>query len=116
MNLLAFSDTHRDRAAIEAMRSLAAQADLLVGAGDFATARVGLEPVVDAIPSLGLTRRARAREQRVGGELRAAAGADGHLHVLHGQAFALGGVTCFALGGAAPETPFGKWRVDLSEH
>ncbi len=115
MKLLAFSDIHRNIAAVQALDGAAAGADVVVGAGDFATGRRGLEPVIDAIAALGRPTVLVHGNSESEEELRAAAEAHAHLHVLHGQALTLGGVTFFGLGGAVPETPFGAWSVDMSE-
>ncbi len=45
MKILAFSDVHCDHAACEALVAVAGQADLIIGAGDFAQRR---EPLVAA--------------------------------------------------------------------
>ncbi|MEZ6165022.1 MAG: metallophosphoesterase family protein [Phycisphaerales bacterium] len=53
MNIIAFSDIHTDLHAIEKFRSQAESADLLIGAGDYCNMRRGLQPVIDAIASIG---------------------------------------------------------------
>ena len=49
MKILAFSDVHRDLKRCEALVESAAGADIVIGAGDFATARRGLEETIAAL-------------------------------------------------------------------
>ena len=42
MRLLAFSDLHRDRDQASALTRLAKDADVVIGAGDFGSFRIGL--------------------------------------------------------------------------
>ena len=49
MKLLAFSDLHRDREAAERLVELASEADVVVGAGDYATIRIGLERTMETL-------------------------------------------------------------------
>ena len=47
LRLLAFSDLHRDRRQGQRLAELASGADVLVGAGDFASFRLGLERALE---------------------------------------------------------------------
>ena len=49
MRLLIFSDLHRDRAAARSVVERAAAVDLVIGAGDFAVQRGGIEDVIDIL-------------------------------------------------------------------
>lgn len=115
MNIIAFSDIHTDLYAIEKFRSQAEAADLLVGAGDFCTMRRGLQPVIDAIASIGTPGVLVHGNAENDEELREAARDYEHLQILHGGTTTIGGKTFLGLGGAVPETPFGNWSVDYSE-
>lgn len=115
MKIIAFSDIHTDLHAIEKIRSQAEHADLLIGAGDFANMRRGLQPPIDAIANIGkptilVHGNAESHDELV----QAASGYD-HLHILHGSSTTIDGKTFLGLGGAVPETPFGDWSVDHSE-
>ncbi|NNF27564.1 MAG: serine/threonine protein phosphatase [Gemmatimonadetes bacterium] len=115
MRALAFSDVHRDEAAARDLARRAADADVLVGAGDLATMRAGLQPVVDllaasTVPVILVPGNGESFE-----ELAAACRPHGHLHPLHGNGVEIGGQSFFGLGGGIPVTPFGSWSWDLTE-
>ena len=52
MRLLAFSDLHRDLGQAGELVERSAQADVVVGAGDFASIHNGLEETIDALASI----------------------------------------------------------------
>ena len=52
MKLLAFSDLHRDKERAQRLVELAREADLVIGAGDFATMRMGLEGTIEALGAI----------------------------------------------------------------
>lgn len=115
MKILAFSDIHRDLGAIEAFALRARVSDILVGAGDYATKREGLQPVIDAIAALERPTVLVCGNAESPEELQAACARHKHLHVLHASSIELQNVTFFGLGGAIPPTPFGQWSVDFEE-
>lgn len=115
VKILAFSDIHRNLHAIEQLAPRARSADVLVGAGDFATKREGLQPVIDAIAALNRPAVLVCGNGESPDELRDACARHTHLHVLHGSGVQLEGVDFFGLGGAVPPTPFGPWSVDFEE-
>ncbi|MCA9278098.1 MAG: metallophosphoesterase family protein [Phycisphaeraceae bacterium] len=116
MELFAFSDIHTSTHAISTFADTARKADIIVGAGDFATMRRGLQPVIDAIAALNRPTVLVHGNSESEDELRVACEPYSHLHVLHGQSVVIEGVVFFGLGGAVPVTPFGSWSVDLTEH
>lgn len=115
MRVLAFSDIHRDLAAVEAMADRARSADVLIGAGDYATKREGLGPVIDAIAALHRPTVLVCGNGESPEELRSACRPYEHLRVLHGSGTTFDGVDFFGIGGAIPPTPFGAWSVDFEE-
>ncbi|MCA9276128.1 MAG: metallophosphoesterase family protein [Phycisphaerales bacterium] len=115
MNIIAFSDIHTDLHAIEKFRSQAESADLLIGAGDYCNMRRGLQPVIDAIASIGTPAVLVHGNAENDTELNEAAAPYDHLHTLHGSTITISNITILGLGGAVPETPFGDWSVDYSE-
>lgn len=115
MKILAFSDIHRDLRAVRALGARAGEADVLVGAGDFATKREGLGPVIDAIGAIGIPGVLVCGNGESPEELRDACARFEHLHVLHGESVTILGVTFYGIGGAIPPTPFGAWSVDFEE-
>ena len=114
MRVLAFSDLHRARSRAEALAAAAAgAADLVIGAGDFATARQGLAEALDPFSRLGAPFVAVPRNAESAGEL-AAAALPGAL-ILRGSGARVAGFALFGLGHAVPPTPFGAWSCDLTE-
>ena len=110
--ILAFSDMHMSRRAAADIRAASADADLVVGAGDFCNGRHGLTEAMDMLwtvldKAIFVPGNAESAD-----ELRAAAG---EATVLHGQGCTREGLQIFGLGYAVPVTPFGSWSCDLSE-
>jgi Icc-related predicted phosphoesterase len=94
MKILAFSDLHRDLDQAAKLVEMSADADVVIGAGDFASVHEGLAETIDA--------------------LRAAAADWPAATVLHGEGLTLDGVEFFGLGAGIPTTPW-DWSFDLSE-
>jgi Icc-related predicted phosphoesterase len=115
MRLLLFSDLHADGEAALSLASRAFEFDVLVGAGDFAQARRGLNLVLPIFKTLAVPMVFVAGNNESFEELRDACSDAPHIHVLHGDAVELAGQTFFGLGGGVPVTPFGPWSFDLSE-
>ena len=117
MSILAFSDIHRDLAAVERIARAARdqRATLLIGAGDYATCREGLGPVIDAIADINLPTVLVHGNAESPDELKSAAASSPHVHCLHAESIEINGHTIVGVGGAIPETPFGDWSVDHPE-
>ena len=115
MRLLLFSDLHRDRQATERIVDQSRDVDLVIGAGDFATTRRGIEDVVPLLakitqPSVLVPGNSESYE-----ELVAACRDWPSAIVLHGSGTVAGGVPIWGVGGAIPVTPFGSWSYDFTE-
>jgi Icc-related predicted phosphoesterase len=115
MKLLLFSDLHRDRAAARRIVELSREADIVIGAGDFATKRIGLAETLDELraidkPAVLVPGNAESFE-----ELQSACADWPSAVVLHGTGATVAGVEFFGLGGAVPTTPFGAWSYDFTE-
>ncbi len=52
MKLLAFSDLHRDLDQAATLVEMSREADVVIGAGDFASVHEGLEETVDALTGI----------------------------------------------------------------
>ena len=52
MRLLCFSDLHRDAKTAEQLVERSSQADVVIGAGDFATRRMGLSDTIDVLKGI----------------------------------------------------------------
>lgn len=112
MRVLAFSDLHLSRGRAADIVTASADADLVIGAGDFCNARKGLAEgmaMLDGIekPFVMVPGNCESVD-----ELRAASG---HATVLHGEAAEVAGLLLFGLGYGVPVTPFGDWSCDLTE-
>lgn len=115
MRILAFSDLHRDETAARRMVELCRQADIVVGAGDYATVRRGLQPMIEILSAIDRPTALVCGNSEDDRELREACRDWSAAHVLHGDGVEIDGVPFFGLGGAVPITPFGAWSYDLSE-
>jgi Icc-related predicted phosphoesterase len=109
--ILAFSDMHRSRRCANEIVAAAEEADLVIGAGDFATMREGLKEAMSWLAPLEAKAVYVPGNAESAEELRAATGAA----VLHGEAIERAGLRLFGLGYGVPTTPFGAWSCDLSE-
>ncbi|QDU36527.1 Calcineurin-like phosphoesterase superfamily domain protein [Maioricimonas rarisocia] len=115
MKLLLFSDVHRDLEAVRRLVERATDVDVAIGAGDFATCRKGLQPIIDALQQMPCPVVLVAGNAESTGELQTACDDWSDGHVLHGSGVTVEGVTFYGLGGAVPVTPFGSWSYDLTE-
>lgn len=113
MKILAFSDLHHSRPRAEMIVEASAEADLVIGAGDFCNMREGLPEAMGLLSGLGAPLVAVPGNAESADELEEAAHAG--TTVLHGTGTEFGGLTLFGLGYAVPVTPFGSWSCDLTE-
>ena len=114
MKLLAFSDLHRDRECAEHLVELAGEADVVVGAGDYATMRIGLEGTIEALSAIRAPTVLVPGNAESDTELWRACAGWPSADVLHGQGKEIAGIQFFGLGGGVPPTPF-PWSFDVSE-
>ncbi len=115
MRLLAFSDLHRDLDQAAKLAEMADEADVVIGAGDFASAHQGLEEAIDALsvitkPTVLVPGNNETRDALAG----AVAGSWPSATVLHGEATEIEGQAFFGLGAGVPVTPW-DWSFDLDE-
>ncbi|MEX0348822.1 MAG: metallophosphoesterase family protein [Paracoccaceae bacterium] len=113
MRILAFSDLHMARNRAAEIVAASAEAELVIGAGDFCNMRQGLSEAMEMLsgisaPLVLVPGNAESAEELVDA-------APHGVHVLHGQAVDVDGLLLFGLGYGVPETPFGSWSCDLSE-
>ncbi len=115
MRLLAFSDLHRDLDQAANLVDLAKDADVVIGAGDFASMHQGLEEAIDALSGITAPTVLVPGNNETRDDL--AAATDGTwpaARVLHGEAAEIGGQVFFGLGAGIPTTPW-DWSFDLDE-
>lgn len=115
MKLLLFSDLHRDRSAAQSIVQRAAEVDVLLGAGDFANMRHGLNDCLSILRSVNKPMVLVAGNNETTDELRQACAGWETAYVLHGTGLAIEDVTFFGIGGGIPVTPFGSLSYDFSE-
>ncbi len=114
MKLLAFSDLHRDLEQAAVLVSLSADADLVVGAGDFASVHHGLEPTIAALAAIEAPTLLVAGNNETEDALREASSSWPAATVLHGESIRVEGIDFFGLGAGIPVTPW-DWSFDLAE-
>jgi len=114
MKLLAFSDLHRDLDRAERLVELARDADVVLGVGDYATMRIGLEGTIEVLSAIAAPTVLVPGNAESDTELWRACADWPSARVLHGDALQLEGAEFFGLGGGIPPTPF-PWSFDLSE-
>jgi len=113
MKILAFSDLHMSRRSAALLVEASAEADLVIGAGDFCNMRQGLNEAMEMLAGLAAPAIYVPGNGESIDELRDAAppGAT----VLHGSGCEIGDVAFYGLGYGVPTTPFGAWSCDLTE-
>ena len=114
MNLLAFSDVHRDLDQCRRLVEMAAGADAVVAAGDFASQHEGLEETIEVLRAIEVPIVLVPGNNETDEALRSACAGWGAASVLHGQATEIDGIPFFGLGAGVPVTPW-DWSFDLSE-
>jgi Icc-related predicted phosphoesterase len=115
MRLLLFSDLHCDLTTARRLAARSSEADVVIGAGDFGTARRGVETCIGALQSIDRPSVLVPGNSESVEELRAACRGWQQAHVLHGSAVEIGGTMFFGIGGGIPVTPFGSWSYDFTE-
>ena len=114
MRVLAFSDIHTDLEAAAALVAASADADLVVGAGDFASVHAGLVETIGALAAIEAPAVLVPGNNETDEALREAADAWPSATVLHGERTEVGGIEIFGLGAGVPVTPW-DWSFDLDE-
>jgi Icc-related predicted phosphoesterase len=114
MRLLAFSDLHRDldRAADLVLRS--EEADVVIGAGDFASVHNGLEETIDALKGIQKPTILVPGNNETEDALRSAVSGWESAIVLHGEGTTIDHVEFFGLGAGIPKTPW-DWSFDVED-
>jgi Icc-related predicted phosphoesterase len=114
VKLLAFSDLHRDLAQGAKLVEMAADADLVIGAGDFASVHEGLEETIAALAPIEAPTVLVPGNNETADALRAVAAGWAAATVLHGAGTTIEGTEFFGLGAGIPVTPW-EWSFDLDE-
>jgi Icc-related predicted phosphoesterase len=115
VKLLAFSDLHRDLGQAATLVEMSADADVVIGAGDFASIHEGLEETIAALAAIEKPAVLVPGNNETAEALReAAAEAWSAATVLHGEGATIEGAEFFGLGAGVPVTPW-EWSFDLDE-
>jgi Icc-related predicted phosphoesterase len=114
VRLLAFSDLHRDLAQAEKLVEMSAEADVVIGAGDFASVHEGLEETIDALAGIETPTVLVPGNNETDEALREATAGWRSATVLHGGGTTIAGVDFFGLGAGIPVTPW-EWSFDLDD-
>jgi Icc-related predicted phosphoesterase len=115
MRILAFSDLHRNRDAARAIVDASREADVVVGAGDFATKGTGLSETIDLLRSIAVPTVVVAGNHDDLDELRKACRDQEAIHVLHGNGVVIEAVPFFGLGFEIPAGRDQPWNQRLEE-
>jgi len=113
MRILAFSDLHMARNRAADLVAASADADLVIGAGDYCNMRQGLDEAMQMLSDIAAPLVLVPGNAESAAELTDAAPEGAH--VLHGTGMTVDGLRLFCLGYGVPVTPFGDWSCDLSE-
>lgn len=114
MRILAFSDLHRDLDQAAELTRMSKEADLVIGAGDFASIHAGLQETIDALSTIDTQTLLVPGNNETEDALREATGAWAAATVLHGSGIEVEGRSFFGLGGGIPVTPW-DWSFDVEE-
>src|SRR3954470_7196642 len=98
MKLLAFSDLHCDLEQGAKLVEMSADADVVIGAGDFASVHEGLEETIAALSGIEAPTVLVPGNNETADALRAAATEWSAATVLHGEGATIDGVEFFGLG------------------
>ena len=111
---LAFSDLHRDLEQGAKLVEMSAEADVVIGAGDFASIHEGLEETIGALRGIEQPTVLVPGNNETADALRAAAADWEAATVLHGVGTTIDGTEFFGLGAGVPTTPW-EWSFDLTD-
>jgi uncharacterized protein len=114
VKILAFSDLHRDLAQGAKLVEMAAEADVVIGAGDFASVHEGLEETIGALSAIETPTVLVPGNNETADALREAAAGWSAATVLHGEGTTIDGAEFYGLGAGIPVTPW-DWSFDLDD-
>jgi Icc-related predicted phosphoesterase len=114
VRLLAFSDLHRDLGQATELVSMASEADVVIGAGDFASVHEGLAETIEALAAIEAPTVLVPGNNETDEALREATESWSAAIVLHGSGATIEGVEFYGLGAGIPVTPW-EWSFDLDD-
>jgi Icc-related predicted phosphoesterase len=114
MKILAFSDLHCDLEQGKRLVEMAAKADVVIGAGDFASVHEGLPETICTLAAITTPTVLVPGNNETVDALRAAVDGWDAATVLHGEATTIDGTEFYGLGAGIPVTPW-DWSFDLDD-
>lgn len=115
MKVLSFSDLHRDKDAATALLTASAEANVVVGAGDFATKLIGATDTLDILAQCRVPVILTHGNHDDPDEVQRICARHSNLHYLHGAAMTVNGVSFFGLGGEIPSRNTFSWNAAETE-
>ena len=115
VKLLGFSDLHNNVDFVKHIVEVSGRADVLIGAGDFGIEGSGAEAVLEVLSRAAVpTVIVSGNHDRVRFLSKLCAQWE-NVHLLHGDAATIAGVTFFGLGAETPRREQASWSESLSE-
>jgi Icc-related predicted phosphoesterase len=114
VRILAFSDLHRDLEQGARLVEMSADADVVIGAGDFASMHEGLEETIGALATIETPTVLVPGNNETVDALREATASWSAATVLHGEGTTIEGTEFYGLGAGIPVTPW-DWSFDLDD-
>jgi uncharacterized protein len=114
VRILAFSDLHTDLGQARRLAERSAEADVVLGVGDFASVHSGLAETIEALRAIEAPAVLVPGNNETEEALRKACADWEQAVVLHGEIAEIEGVPFFGLGAGIPVTPW-EWSFDLTE-
>jgi Icc-related predicted phosphoesterase len=114
VRLLAFSDLHRDLGQAAKLVEMSTDADVVIGAGDFASIHEGLEETIGALALIETPTVLVPGNNETEQALREVSEGWAAATVLHGAGMAIEGTEFYGLGAGIPVTPW-DWSFDLDD-
>jgi Icc-related predicted phosphoesterase len=114
VRILAFSDLHTDLGQARRLAERSAEADVVLGVGDFASVHSGLAETIEALRAIEAPAVLVPGNNETEEALRAACADWEQAVVLHGEGAEIEGIPFFGLGAGIPVTPW-EWSFDLTE-
>jgi len=114
VKILAFSDLHCDLEQAAKLVAMSDEADVVIGAGDFASVHEGLKGTIGALAEINTLTVLVPGNNETAEALREAAAEWSAATVLHGEGTTIEGTEFFGLGAGIPVTPW-DWSFDLDD-
>ena len=115
MKILAFSDLHRSAKFARKIVEAAVNADLVIGAGDYATKQQGLAEIIGLLKTIDAPTFLVSGNHEDCADLRLACEDWPSAQVLHGEVASFEGLTIFGLGYEMPQSTEASWNRFMTE-